>query len=460
MRAFLALVLLVLFTAGAAAQSCKSLRGQLAAAEAGKPNTRVIKAIERKARSHRCNQKRGRHQLCTQIEAQMRQAKAGGVNRARVRRIRSQISTHCTDNKSWNFARRGPRRSTKGDRDGNFFSRLFGGRGGRDEVETVGSKPRSGVERVSLDPQRARGTAGGGSSYNTLATRSRGRAKGSSRVGNVQTMCVRLCDGFYFPINNRSHSDNYFDELAMCVGRCPGADVSLYVHGNGQAVEQMRSTMTGESYVNLPTAFAYRKSLSASCSCANGTRIVRGGEAPPKMTLISAASDDNATSEEKDQARWTPYRAVYDGTGELIQPSRTLHGAVPVANSDAAKPNEVARLRPASAAATTPDDTTARDFDPGANTARPVGPQFFSRSVAAFAAEKAGDGPAHERVLTPRSIITVTPVREAPQGESAAILVNPPPTTGAEAEAEAASVDDIAPGTSAMAPPAAAGSGG
>lgn len=456
MRALIALALLLVLPSAALAQSCGALRSQLAAAEAGQPNAKVIKAIERKARSYRCNQPNALDAACKQINLQMRQAKAGGVNRARVRRLRSQIETHCTDNNSWAFNRSGPRRSTKGDRDGNFFSRLFGGRHDDEAVETVdhSDTSRGRVERVSLDPQstaRDGGSSHGSDGYATLATRSRGRAKGSSRVGNVRTMCVRLCDGFYFPINNSSHSDNYYDELAMCVGRCPGADVSLYVHSNGQAVEQMRSTMTGEAYVNLPTAFAYRKELSQSCSCANGTQLVRGGETAPKMTLISASTDEGDTSDEKDQTRWAPYRAVYDATGTLLLPSRTLHGAVPL--SDATDAERVVSALPA-APGQPETDPSARDFDPEMNTARPVGPQFFSRSVAEFAAERSGKAPKRVRVLAPPSIITVTPVgAERPRTGNAAILVSPPATSGGEA----ASVDDIELGTSAMMAPDGAG---
>jgi len=448
MRALVATVFLLLFTAGAVAQSCGSLRSQLAAAKAGRPNQAVVASIERKSRSYCCQKRgRGRHYACAGIDRQLRQAKAGGVNQKRVRRLRNQINTHCGKQKSWSEAfRRGPRREAKGNRrsGGGFLSKLFGG-GRGNEVETARVDPGAarssrGVERVNLDTRRhASSGKSRRDSYGTLATRSRSHAKGSTRVGNSRTMCVRLCDGFYFPINNRSHSDNYYDELAACVGRCPGADVSLYVHSNGQAVEQMRSTMTGEAYVHLPTAFAYRKKLSPSCSCANGTQIVRGGDTAPRTSLASASINDGAKSDSKDESRWTPYRAVYDETGKTLSPSLTSHGAIP-ATTGTEPPVELATLpRPTP---TGDDDTATRTFDPRDNSARQVGPQFFTQAVAEFANRKERVKPDTSGARQP-TIITVTPLPG--RGERAASEVPLPATRGSDA-----TVDDIAPGTSAM----------
>ncbi len=467
MRAFFALVFLALFTVGAAAQSCGALKSQLAAAEAGSPNAAVVARIERKSRSYGCDKPagRGRSSACAGIDAQLRQAKAGGVNRSRVRRLRSQIDTHCTEQKSWTEALRvGPRRESKGNRRGNFITRLFG-RNGDDsegfaeaEVDPRTVQPAKGVERVDLDTGRASGGGSGssGGNYAALATRS-GGAKGSSRTGNQRTMCVRLCDGFYFPINNHSHSDNYYDELAMCVGRCPGADVSLYVHSNGVAVEQMRSTMTGEAYVHLPTAFAYRKTLSPSCSCSNGTQLVRGGEEAPKVALASAASTDGGFSDTKDESRWTPFRAIYDSTGAPLSASTTSHGTVfserPSANSGALAANLSGPPAPPDAAEGTP-------FDPASNAARPVGPQFFTKNVAEFAARKGNRLSRRGQVVAAPIIITVTPLKDRDDpaaGRQPEAPAPAAPAVQAEADADA---EEIPPGTAALAKPLQTGSGG
>ncbi|MEM7693272.1 MAG: DUF2865 domain-containing protein [Pseudomonadota bacterium] len=405
-----------LFTAGAIAQSCTSLRSQLASAQAGKPNRAVVASLEKRARAFGCNQRSrwGQNRSCAGIDAQLRQARSGLVNRNRVRRLRRAISRHCETRSRQRSARNNVRRSEKGNRR-NIFSAIFGGRR-RAEDRDVPSAARGKVERVNLDvrgteKRRASATAG------TLATQSQSRVKGSTREGGARTMCVRLCDGFYFPINNRSHSDNYYDELAMCVGRCPGADVSLYVHYNGEAVEQMRSAMTGEAYVNLPTAFDYRKSLRPTCGCANGTQIARGAEGQVASTASGAPKG----------SVWQPYRAVYDGTGKPLSISRTAYGA----KRDTAKLGDAAATAPATPAPLSRGPIAraaaepAQAFDPEADKVRAVGDNHFSRAVADFAAAK--DGPVRRAPRGPvPTAITVTPLR--PSSDEAARVTSPRPT--------------------------------
>lgn len=455
MRLFSAFVFLILFTAGAAAQSCGDLKAQLAAAQAGRPNQAVIASLTQRANSYNCNNgvQWGQNAACSGINAQLRQARSGGVNRSRIRRLEKQISRHCGGGGATREARNGTRQETKGNR--NIFSMLFGRRDEREFVpEDPATRPTKNVERVDLNPQRYASTGNSNSSGGSLATRSAGRVKGSSRVGSSRTMCVRLCDGFYFPINNSSHSDNYYDELAMCVGRCPGADVSLYVHGSGEPVERMRSAMTGESYVNLPTAFNYRKQLSPGCGCTNGTQIVRGGEKSPPLSLASFAgtADGSAQTGAKDDARWSPYRAIYDETGKPLPPSLTAHG------SEAATAAIAARAEVVDAPSLDPIDGSinpaslaAVEFDPSDTEVREVGPQFFSRAVAEFAATK--DRPRGPRVQGPPiTVITVTPLRD----QRAATPPAPEPDESVSIEAGSATIpaaaakSELPPGTAAM----------
>ncbi|MEO1103235.1 MAG: DUF2865 domain-containing protein, partial [Pseudomonadota bacterium] len=298
-------------------------------------------------------------------------------------------------------------------------SAIFGRGNGRNdrEVQTASVNPRSGVERYDLNQQqKRRSNARRANASGPLATGS-GR-RGRLRVGNARTMCVRLCDGFYFPINSRSHSDNYYDELAMCVGRCPGADVSLYVHNAGEAVERMRSTMTGEAYVNLPTAFDYRKNLRPGCGCTNGTRIVRGGDGTPSaVTTASASPAGTVADTAKDNARWTPFRAVYDGTGEPLRPSLTAHGAARTTNVEVARARakEKGVLPPPptpsqTTGAVTEEPVALAELNEATAAVREVGPQFFSQTVAQFSATKQ-DSIRKRKTRGVPTVITVTPLR-------------------------------------------------
>lgn len=85
--------------------------------------------------------------------------------------------------------------------------------------------------------------------------------------GTFRTICVRSCDGYYFPISFATTSDRFRDDEQSCQRMCPAAEVSLYTYRNpGEEVAQAVS-LSGRLYTELPTAFSYRKALNPACSC-------------------------------------------------------------------------------------------------------------------------------------------------------------------------------------------------
>lgn len=83
-----------------------------------------------------------------------------------------------------------------------------------------------------------------------------------------QTMCVRSCDGFYFPISFATSQARFGDDERACKAQCPAADATLYTFRNpGEDMNQAVSVSTGQPYTALPTAFRYRQELNPSCSC-------------------------------------------------------------------------------------------------------------------------------------------------------------------------------------------------
>lgn len=123
------------------------------------------------------------------------------------------------------------------------------------------------------------------------------------RRGTYRTLCVRACDGYYFPISFATTRDRFLDDQQSCQAICPGAKVDLYVHANpGQQAEDMVS-LTGVRYSELPTAFRYRTSYDKSCSCNAGggqrnystiatlPSIVRPDAATPQAETVPAAPE-------------------------------------------------------------------------------------------------------------------------------------------------------------------------
>ncbi len=85
--------------------------------------------------------------------------------------------------------------------------------------------------------------------------------------GTFRTICVRTCDGYYFPISYATTAERFRDDEQTCQRMCPAAEVSLYTYHNpGEEVAQAIS-LNGRLYTELPTAFGYRKALNPACSC-------------------------------------------------------------------------------------------------------------------------------------------------------------------------------------------------
>ena len=84
-------------------------------------------------------------------------------------------------------------------------------------------------------------------------------------AGQFATMCVRTCDGYYFPMSPNSSSADFDRDLKNCESTCPGAEMQLYYQqAVGEDSETMVSAGTGEPYSSLPTAYLYRDGIPAA----------------------------------------------------------------------------------------------------------------------------------------------------------------------------------------------------
>jgi hypothetical protein len=91
--------------------------------------------------------------------------------------------------------------------------------------------------------------------------------RGNSR-GTYRTMCVRLCDGFYWPISFSTTQDNFDKDAQTCESSCGGPNnARLFSYPNpGGSTEDLEDT-SGTAYKKLPKAFAFRVSADPSCKC-------------------------------------------------------------------------------------------------------------------------------------------------------------------------------------------------
>jgi hypothetical protein len=101
--------------------------------------------------------------------------------------------------------------------------------------------------------------------------------------GSFRTLCVRTCDGYFFPISYSSTRGDFDRDTKACAAMCPGTETALYHHRvPAEESEQMVSAATGMPYTDLTTAFDYREpgfSRPAQCGCGTPREysIVAGG---------------------------------------------------------------------------------------------------------------------------------------------------------------------------------------
>ena len=86
------------------------------------------------------------------------------------------------------------------------------------------------------------------------------------RDGTVRTLCVRLCDGFYFPISGATPRSELSREADKCSAMC-SAEARLFYHSSAGGSAETMVDLTGMAYASLPNAFKYRKTLVQGCRC-------------------------------------------------------------------------------------------------------------------------------------------------------------------------------------------------
>ncbi len=91
---------------------------------------------------------------------------------------------------------------------------------------------------------------------------------GRGRFGTYRTLCVRTCDGYYFPISFSTTSDNFDRDTQSCSAKCPGTETELYFHATrSETADDMISYGDNQPYKSLENAFKYREVVTKGCGC-------------------------------------------------------------------------------------------------------------------------------------------------------------------------------------------------
>jgi hypothetical protein len=124
----------------------------------------------------------------------------------------------------------------------NFIEQLFGGGQRSDPRDLPPGDPnqQAGLPALGEEGERPRG------------------------VG-YRAVCVRLCDGAFFPMTSAARPGAGLGDQDMCQMQCPGTEVALFRMRDDRIENAVSST--GRSYSSLPNALRFRQRFDATCTC-------------------------------------------------------------------------------------------------------------------------------------------------------------------------------------------------
>jgi Protein of unknown function (DUF2865) len=149
-----------------------------------------------------------------------------------------------------------------------FFETLFGG------PKSAASQPLASGQNRLLPPGAGGAIVNSGAAVRPSTPPLRGidrdddspAASSHNRGGSHRTVCVRMCDGFYWPVSFSAPRSKFYRDANACSSSCSSEAKLFHFPSNGGQIEDAID-LTGRAYARLPTAFKYRKALVQGCTC-------------------------------------------------------------------------------------------------------------------------------------------------------------------------------------------------
>jgi hypothetical protein len=125
---------------------------------------------------------------------------------------------------------------------------------------------------------------------------------GGYAYGGYRTICVRACDGYYFPLNFSTSRQRFAADAEKCINQYALGEAELFYYPTGGDPSQAVS-LSGQRYFQQPNAFAFRQAFHPQCAirlheglAALGARVMASlPKATPKSKFEQAAAARMAT---------------------------------------------------------------------------------------------------------------------------------------------------------------------
>jgi hypothetical protein len=115
-----------------------------------------------------------------------------------------------------------------------------------------------------------------------------------------RTICVRMCDGYYFPLSNTSSRQRFAQDAEKCTGQYGPGEATLFYHPFPSGDASQAVSLDGQRYFDQTYAFAFRRAYMPQCAvqlhnglAALGARVLAAAQTPiaPIGVQFEAAAD-------------------------------------------------------------------------------------------------------------------------------------------------------------------------
>jgi hypothetical protein len=235
---------------------------------------------------------------------------------------------------------------------------LFGGHAKR-QCQTLRSNMNRLRQKVrgagrSHSPERRLRTVEANLRRHGCTGRSRNEGVRHTRRGSgYQTLCVRKCDGYYFPIGFTTRKSELKRDQAACKSFYPTGGSELYLRPTGSDNENAMVSIDGEPYGKQPFAFAYRSAYQPACAAmlhagvrAIESNVRRRVEIDPSAIVPIPVPRPSATTEVAGRGPTASHHSkVDDGHIRVVGPATPYLTAAPAEASIAPLAANVAPKR-------------------------------------------------------------------------------------------------------------------
>ncbi len=118
--------------------------------------------------------------------------------------------------------------------------------------------------------------------------------------GGPKAVCVRTCDGAFFPISYTATKRRMGSLSELCTALCPNAETEVFTYSMSRDIDDSVSA-SGQTYKSMPYAGKYRAKFDPTCSCKGKDQSWVEALADAERILGKTKTDLIVTQEKSDE---------------------------------------------------------------------------------------------------------------------------------------------------------------